>query len=108
MTPLTFTLTVLGLYAAYYGVLFLSDHLTRRRSTSSADTLYTLAPGTDPPPSPAAAKDRLMPETYLPAPVQPDIPPDEDSDLGIEYLSDDGIEATDENLAALLRTPKLP
>ena len=108
MTPLTFTLTVLGFYAAYYGVLFLTDHLTRRRSTSSSDTLYTLAPGTDPPPSSAGAKDRLMPETYLPAPIRQDIPPDEDSDLGIEYLSDDGIEATDENLAALLGTQKHP
>jgi hypothetical protein len=108
MTPTTFTLTVLGLYAAYYGVLFLSDHLSRRRSTSSADTLYTLAPGTDPPLSPTVAKDRLMPETYLPVPIRQDIPPDEDSDLGIEYLSDDGIEATDENLAALLGTPKHP
>lgn len=111
MTPLTFTATVLGLYGAYYGTLLLIDRLSRRRSQPSPETLYTLPgdSGGQGSPSPTlSAKEGLLPERYLPPPGPDGDPGDEDSDLGIEYLSDDGIEATDENLATLLRQPNHP
>jgi hypothetical protein len=109
MTPLSFTATVLGLYGAYYGTLYLVDGLARRNRRTEGAVEYTLTPSGTTPASPTeSVKQDLLPDRYLPPDPPREDPAEDDTGLGIEYLTDDGIEATDDHLAALLRNPDRP
>jgi hypothetical protein len=98
-TPMSFSaflLIVLGIYAAYYGILFLIDRFSGsvHGRVRQADTLYAFDASVSPQQSMHAtesAKDQLHPLTYLPS-SDSSQEHDEDNDLDLVYLPDDTIE----------------
>ena len=110
MDASTFLLTVLGIYALYYAALFAYDRFrlgTQGGSTSSSQQVYHLAKGNGTHTSSHSVQVQRHGEqgdfskNSLASATE-----DDDSDLGIEYVSDDGIEAIDEKLDSHFRTVK--
>ncbi len=108
MDASTFLLTVLGFYALYYAGLFAYDRFrlgSQGGSTSSSQQVYHLDKGNGSHTSSHSVQVQRHGEqggfskTSLLSATE-----DDDSDLGIEYISDDGIEAIDEKLDSHFRT----
>lgn len=109
MSLSTFCLYLGGCYLAYYGVLLLGDLLLRKKPASSATSTvdYALAPVHR---EPAAPVRVTLEDT--PSPLFPYTKPDElkplqslTTDLGLETISDEGIEVTEDNLKQLISQP---
>jgi len=104
-----FFFLVLGLYAAYYLILFVVDRFSSRShgANSAPETVYAFAP-----PDPmregrqatAIAKDQLHPLTYLPS-TDPLEEAGEDPELDLVHLADDVIEAEREWEDATIMQP---
>lgn len=91
-----FFFIVLGIYASYYGILFLIDHFSGSAQVRDRqpDTLYAFDASVSPQQSMHAterAKDQLHPLTYLPS-SDSSQEHNEDNDLDLVYLPDDTIE----------------
>ncbi len=110
MEPSTFILSVLGSYTLYYAALFAYDRMrlrTKGASHPSSHHVYRLEGTWQPVMHGSAGKGRREGDgDGLPGPEAVSSREDEDSDLGIEYISDDGIEVVDERLEEHFRTVK--
>ena len=110
MDTSTFLLTVLDIYAIYYAALFAFDRFrlgTQGGSTSSSQQVYHLDKGNGSHTSPHSVQvQRHGDQSGFTETAQMSSKEDDDSDLGIEYVSDDGIEAIDEKLDSHFRTVK--
>jgi hypothetical protein len=106
----TFLLSVLGTYTLYYAALFAYDRLrlrTQGSSQSPSHHIYRLEGAGQPAMHGSAGKGRRKGDgDGFPGPETGSSRDDEDSDLGIEYISDDGIEVVDERLEEHFRTVK--
>jgi hypothetical protein len=106
----TFILSVLGTYTLYYAALFAYDRMrlrTQRASQPSSHHVYRLEGAGQPAMHGSAGKGRREEDRDgFPGPEAESSREDEDSDLGIEYISDDGIEVVDERLEEHFRTVK--
>jgi hypothetical protein len=104
----TFILSVLGTYTLYYAALFAYDRMrlrTRGASQPSSHHVYRLE-GTGQPVMHGSAGNGQREGDGFPRLETASSREDEDSDLGIEYISDDGIEVVDERLEEHFRTVK--
>ena len=110
MDASTFLLTVLGIYALYYAVLFAYDRFSLRAqggSASSSLRVYQLDKGNGNHTSAHSVQvQRHGDQAGFTETAQMSSKEDDDSDLGIEYVSDDGMEAIDEKLDSHFRTVK--
>ncbi len=106
----TFIFSVLGTYTLYYAALFAFDRMrlsTRGASQSASHHVYRLEGAGHPTMHGSAGKGRREEDgDGFPGPEAVSAKEDEDSDLGIEYISDDGIEVVDERLEEHFRTVK--
>jgi hypothetical protein len=106
----TFLLSVLGTYTLYYAVLFAYDRLrlrTQGASQPSPHHVYRLEGAGQPTMHDSVGIGRREEDgDRFPRPEAVSSREDEDSDLGIEYISDDGIEVVDDRLEEHFRTVK--
>jgi len=106
----TFLLSVLGTYTLYYAALFAYDRMrlrTQVASQPSSHHVYRLEGTGQPSMHGFAGKGRREGDgDRFPGPETVSSKEDEDSDLGIEYISDDGIEVVDKRLEEHFRTVK--
>ena len=106
----TFILSVLGIYTLYYAALFAYDRMrlrTQGASQPSSHHVYRLKGAAQPVMHGPAGKGRREEDRDgFPGPEAVSSSEDVDSDLGIEYISDDGIEVVDERLEEHFRTVK--
>ncbi len=106
----TFILSVLGIYTLYYAALFTYDRMrlrTKGASQPSPHYVFRLEGAGQPAMHGSAGKGRREEDRDgFPGPEAESSREDEDSDLGIEYISDDGIEVVDERLEEHFRTVK--
>jgi hypothetical protein len=106
----TFLLSVLGTYTLYYAALFAYDRMRLRTQgalQSPSHHVYRLEGAGQTAMHGSSGKERRE-ENWegLPGPEAVSSIEDDDSDLGIEYISDDGIEVVDERLEEHFRTVK--
>ena len=109
MSLTTFCLYLGGCYLAYYGVLLLSDLLLRKKPGSAASSTvdYALTPAHRVPAAPVRVSLDDIP------PAIPSYTDHDDleslhslpTDLGLETISDEGIEVTEHNLQQLISKP---
>jgi hypothetical protein len=108
----TFLLSVLGIYTLYYAALFAYDRMrlrTQGASQPSSHHVYRLEGAGQPAMHGSSGIGRREGDNDGDGFTGPDAGTsreDEDSDLGIEYISDDGIEVVDERLEEHFRTVK--
>lgn len=105
----TFCLYLGGLYVVYYGVLLLADLLLRKRPGSAASSTvdYALAPAHHVPAAPVRVTMDDMPTPVLSFTDGEDLEPMHSlsTDLGLETISDAGIEVTEHHLQQLMHNP---
>jgi len=109
MSLSTFCLYLGGCYVAYYGVLLLADLLLRKKPGHSGSSTvdYALTPVHREPPAPVRVTLEDIPSASVPY-SEPDEHQPMDSlttDLGLETISDEGIEVTEHNLQQLISKP---
>lgn len=109
MSLSTFCLYMGGCYLAYYGVLLLADLLLSKKPASSASATvdYALAHVHREAAAPVRVTLQDTPSPSLPDTDAEELQPLQSltTDLGLETISDEGIEVTEDNLQQLISQP---
>jgi hypothetical protein len=104
-----FCLYLGGCYLAYYGVLLLLDLLLRKKPGSAASSTvdYALTAVHRIPAAPVRVSRDDIPSPLPPYTDHDDLEPMHSlpTDLGLETISDEGIEVTEHNLQQLISKP---
>lgn len=109
MTLTIFCLYLGSCYLAYYGVLLLIDLLLRKRpgSTASSTVDYAITPAHRVPAAPVRVSLDDIPPANPSYSDHDDLEPMHSlpTDLGLETISDEGIEVTEHHLQQLISKP---
>jgi hypothetical protein len=105
----TFCLYLGGFYVAYYGLLLLTDLLLRKKTGSAASSTvdYALTAVHSAPAAPVRVSLDDIPPAIPSYTDHDDLEPMHSlpTDLGLETISDEGIEVTEHNLQQLISKP---